>query len=68
MNLRDAANICAPLGYQECDVCGRVARDVALRSVVKAQAGAGLAQTLQCFDVTPCWVRKEEQEKAKEAV
>ena len=63
MNIRDAALICAPLGYRECSLCGRVARDVALRPVVKAQAGAGTVQVLQCEDVAECWLRADEQEK-----
>jgi len=63
VNIRDAANICAPLGYQQCELCGRVARDVALRPVVKAQAGAGTAQMLQCEKVEECWLRADEQEK-----
>ena len=65
MNIYDAANICAPLGYRQCKLCGRVARDVALRPVVKYQAGAGLAQMLQCEDVGECWLRADEQEQVR---
>jgi len=60
MNIRDAANICAPLGYRQCKLCGRVARDVQLRSVVNYDGGHGVAQVLQCEDVAECWVRAEE--------
>ncbi|MDP2950697.1 MAG: hypothetical protein Q8P22_14335 [Chloroflexota bacterium] len=62
--LRDAAWICAPLGYQQCALCGRIARDVALRPVVKYQGGAGTVQVLQCDDVAACWIRAEEQDAA----
>ena len=63
MNIRAAANICAPLGYQECELCHRIARDVALRPVIKYQSGAGVVEMLQCEDVTECWLRADEQEK-----
>ena len=63
MKIRDATNICAPSGYRQCVLCGRVARDVALRPVIKAQGGAGAAMVRQCFDVKLCWLRAEEQKK-----
>ena len=54
-------------GCQECDLCGRVGRDVHLRPVVKAQAGAGSTLTLQCEDVTACWLRAEAKQKEARA-
>ncbi len=61
----EAAEIC--YGWQKCDLCGRVAKDVHLRPVVKAQAGAGSVLTLQCFDVTECWARWDEKQKEAKA-
>ena len=49
-------------GWQRCQHCGRVGRDVHLRPVVK-----GGVLTLQCEDVTACWLWAEAKQKEAKA-